>query len=79
MQNWLNKRHYRSTSLNEIALKFFSTKHLIYSIGPNTHVLGRFGPFRYCTKLDAKLVELVLLTQKFAKQCYVEKFRNERT
>jgi hypothetical protein len=28
---------------------------------------GRFGPFRYCMKVDAKLAELVLLTNKFAK------------
>jgi hypothetical protein len=27
----------------------------IHSIGPTTHVLGRFGPFHYCTKVDAKL------------------------
>jgi hypothetical protein len=41
--------------------------HLIHSIGPKTHVLGRFGPFRYCTKVDAKLAELVPLTHKFVK------------
>jgi hypothetical protein len=29
--------------------------------------LGHFGPFRYCTKVDAKLAELVPLTHKFAK------------
>jgi hypothetical protein len=29
--------------------------HPIHSIGPKTHVLGRLGPFRYCTKVDAKL------------------------
>jgi hypothetical protein len=31
---------------------------MIHSFGPKTHVLGRFRPFRYCTKLDAKLAEL---------------------
>jgi hypothetical protein len=41
--------------------------------------LGRFGPFRYGTKVDAKLAELMLLTHKFAKRSYVGKFRNERT
>jgi hypothetical protein len=46
--------------------------------GPDP-VLGHFGPFRYCTKVDAKLVELVLLTHKSAKRCSVGKFRNERT
>jgi hypothetical protein len=42
--------------------------HPIHSIGPKTHVLGRFGPFRYSTKFNAKLAELVPLTHKFAKQ-----------
>jgi hypothetical protein len=40
---------------------------------------GRFGPFRYCTKVDAKLAELAPLTQKFTKQSHVGMFRNERT
>jgi hypothetical protein len=51
--------------------------HLIHSIGRKTHVLGRFGPFRYCTKVNAKLAELVPLTHKFAKQSRVGIFRNE--
>jgi hypothetical protein len=41
--------------------------------------LGRFGDFSYCTKVDAKLAEQVLLTHKFAKQCRVKIFRNDRT
>jgi hypothetical protein len=45
----------------------------------STHVLGRFGPFRYCMKVDAKLAELVPLTHKFAKRSSVEIFHNERT
>jgi hypothetical protein len=36
-------------------------------LAPLTHVLGRFGRFRYCTKVDVKLAELVPLTHKFAK------------
>jgi hypothetical protein len=40
--------------------------------------LGRVGPFRYCTKADATLAELVPLTQKFAKQSCVGIFHNER-
>jgi hypothetical protein len=44
-----------------------------------THVLGRFGPFRYCTKVDAKLAERVPESHKFAKQRHVGNFRNERT
>jgi hypothetical protein len=50
---------------------FSQRTHPIHSIGPTTHVLGRFGPFRYCTKVDAKMAELVLLTHKFAKQSRV--------
>jgi hypothetical protein len=51
----------------------------IHSIGPKTHVLGRFGPFRYCTKVDAKLAEQVPLTHKLAKNTRVRIFHNERT
>jgi hypothetical protein len=46
---------------------FSQRTHVIHSIGPNNHVLGRFGPFRYGTKVDEKLAELVPLTHKFAK------------
>jgi hypothetical protein len=41
--------------------------------------LGRCGPFRYYTKVDAKLAELVALSHKFAKQSRVGIFCNERT
>jgi hypothetical protein len=41
--------------------------------------LGRFGPFRYSTKVDVKLAELVPLSHKFAKQSRVGIFRNEHT
>jgi hypothetical protein len=40
----------------------------IHSIGPKAHVLVHFGPFRSCTKVDAKLAELEPLTHKFARQ-----------
>jgi hypothetical protein len=53
--------------------------HPNHSIGPKTQVLGRFGPFRYCTKVDAKLAELVPLSHKLSKQSRVGIFRNERT
>jgi hypothetical protein len=52
---------------------------VIHSVGHKTAVFGRFGPFRYCTKVDAKLAELVPVTHKFAKQYRVKIFRNERT
>jgi hypothetical protein len=46
---------------------FFSQRtHQIHSIGPKTHVLRLLGPFRYGTKVDAKLAKLVPLTHKFA-------------
>jgi hypothetical protein len=51
----------------------------IHSISAKTHVLGHFEPFRYCTKVDAKLAELVPLTHKFTKQSRVGVFRNDRT
>jgi hypothetical protein len=49
------------------------------SIGPKNHVLCCFGPFRYGTKVDAKLAELVPLSHKFNKQCRIRIFRNERS
>jgi hypothetical protein len=53
--------------------------HLIHSVGAKTHVSGRFVPFCYCTKVDAKQAELVPVTHKFAKQSRIRIFRNERT
>jgi hypothetical protein len=53
--------------------------HLIHSVGPKSHVLGRFRPFRYCMKVNTKLAELALLTPKFAKRSCVGIFRNKRT
>jgi hypothetical protein len=47
-------------------------------LDPKLKFWGRFGPFRYCTKVDAKLAELEPLTHKFDKQSSVGTFRNER-
>jgi hypothetical protein len=38
-----------------------------------------FEPFHYCTKVGAKMAELVLLTHNFAKRSCIGIFRNERT
>jgi hypothetical protein len=40
---------------------------------------GRFGSFRYSTKVNAKLGELVSLSHKFDKESRVRIFRNEHT
>jgi hypothetical protein len=58
---------------------FLQQTPLIHSIGQKSHVLGHFGPFRYCTKVDAKLAERVPLAHKFAKQTRVRIFRGEGT
>jgi hypothetical protein len=58
---------------------FSQRTHPIHFIGPKTHILGRFGPFCYCTNVDTKLVERVPLTHKFAKQSRIRIFRNEHT
>jgi hypothetical protein len=58
---------------------FSQRTHPIHSIKPKTHILERFGPFCFCTKVDAKLAELVPLTHQFAKQSRVIIFGNERT
>jgi hypothetical protein len=47
---------------------FLQRTHLICSIGPNTHVVGRFGLFCYCIKVDPKLAEQVPLTHTFANE-----------
>jgi hypothetical protein len=79
MQNWPNWCHYRTSLLNKVASEFFTTNAPDQLHGPKTHVLERFGVFRYSTKVDAELAELVPLSHKFAKQSYVGIFRNERT
>jgi hypothetical protein len=58
---------------------FLQRTHPIYPIGPQTHVLGCFGPFRYCTNFGAKCAELVQLTHKFVQRSRVRIFHNERT
>jgi hypothetical protein len=64
---------------------FSQRTHVIHSIGPKTQVNRKCliskssGPFRYSTKVDAELAELVPLTHKFAKGSCVGFFRNERT
>jgi hypothetical protein len=60
-------------------LNFSQRTHPIHSIGPKTHVLVYFGPFRYCTKVDAKLADVGPLTRKFAKRSGFEIFHNECT
>jgi hypothetical protein len=79
MQNWLNCGHYRTSTLNKVAPEFLQRTHLIHSIGPKTHVLGHFGPFRSSMKFDAKLAEQVPLMHKFAKESRVRIFRNDCT
>jgi hypothetical protein len=41
--------------------------------------LWQFKSFRYCTKVDANLAELALLTPKFAKRSCIGNFCEERT
>jgi hypothetical protein len=46
---------------------FSQRTHRIHPIGPQTNVLGRFGPFRYYTNFGAKRVEPEQLMHKFVK------------
>jgi hypothetical protein len=58
----------------------FSQRSLpIHPIGPQTHVLGRFGSFRYSTNVRAKEAEQLPLMHKFVEESCVRIFRNERT
>jgi hypothetical protein len=65
--------------LTKLRPNFSQRMHPVHSIGPKTHVLGRFRQFRYCTKVVVKLAELVPLSHKFAKQIRVGIFHNEPT
>jgi hypothetical protein len=58
---------------------FSQRTHPIHPIGPQTHVLGRFGLFRYYTIFGAKWAKLMPLMNKFVQRNRVEIFRNERT
>jgi hypothetical protein len=58
---------------------FSQPTHPIHPIGPQTHVLGCFGPFCYCTNSGAKWAELVPLMHKFVQRRRIGIFRNERT
>jgi hypothetical protein len=71
MQNWSNWCHYRTNTLNKVTPEFSQRTHKIHTIGSKTHVLVRFGPFRYSTKFVGKLAEQVPLTHKFAKESRV--------
>jgi hypothetical protein len=53
---------------------FSQRTHPIHSFGPKTNVLGRFGPFYYSMKVDAKLAETVPLSHKFSKKVASEFF-----
>jgi hypothetical protein len=66
----------RATKLPQ---NFSQRTHLIYPIGPQTVVLGRFGLFYYCTNFGAKCAELVQLTHKFVQRSRVEISRNKCT
>jgi hypothetical protein len=50
----------------KVALEFFATNAPDLLHWTQNSFLGRFGPFHYCTKVDAKLAELAPLTPKFA-------------
>jgi hypothetical protein len=63
----------------KVASEFFVMNAPNPLLWTQTHVLGRFGPFRFRTKVAAKLAELAPLTHKFAKRSRVIMFRNERT
>jgi hypothetical protein len=63
----------------QVASEFFATNANDPFHWTQNSCLGRFRPFRYCTKVDAKLAELVQLKDKFAKQSRVRIFHNELT
>jgi hypothetical protein len=60
-------------------MNFSQRRHPIHPIGPQIDILGRIGPFRYCTNFGAKRAEQVQLMYKFVPESHVGIFCNERT
>jgi hypothetical protein len=56
---------------------FLQRAALIHAVEHQTHVLGHFGLFCYCTNFGAKQAELVQLTHKFIGRSRVGIFRNK--
>jgi hypothetical protein len=79
MQNRPNLCNECKRSCNEVALEFSQRTHPIHPIGPQTLVLGCFGPFHYCMKVGAKQAELVQLMHPFVQQSRIGIFHNEHT
>ena len=50
---------------------FSQRTHPIHPTRSQTHVLGRFGPFRYCTNFDAIRAEMVRFMHKFVQRSRV--------
>jgi hypothetical protein len=50
---------------------FSQQTHPFEPIGPQTHVLVRFGTFRYCKNFGTKWAELVPLMHKFMQRCRI--------
>jgi hypothetical protein len=53
---------------------FCNKTHPIHAMGPQTHILGRSGPFRYCTNFGANQADLGSLMHKFIQRCRVGLF-----
>jgi hypothetical protein len=51
--------------------------HPIHPIGPETHVLVRFGLFSHCMKINAKRAELVQLVHKLVQRSRLGIFHTE--
>jgi hypothetical protein len=77
MQNWPNWRHLRTSSQNDVTSESFTMNAPDLLRWTQNSCFGHFRPFRYCTKVDAKLAELVPLTHKFATRSCAGIFRNE--
>jgi hypothetical protein len=58
---------------------FLQRTHQIHPIGPESHVLVRFGPFCYMMNSGRKMAELVQVMHRFVQRCRVGCFRNGHT
>jgi hypothetical protein len=66
LQNWLNWCNFDAqVCAMKSRWNFSRQTHPIHPIGPQTHVLGRFGPFRYYMNFGVEWAEVLQLMHKF--------------
>jgi hypothetical protein len=71
VQNGPNWCHQCTNSSHAVASEYFATNAPDRAHGTQTHILGRFGLFYYCTNIGANRAELGSLMHKFVQRCRI--------